>query len=576
MQSMADLNWRYHDAAFPLSFPNDADHVGLDDELLPEKTSKEKETDPYAYYFDFADKAKAKLEARGLWVKDETDGKWSAKPDAGERLKTAFSTFLTSFVSLGASNQAAKPDNLLPGVVFSSGLVTAPITGAIFVFNKIVSLLKEAFPSQSSYLDQAGKLSYFSASAAHSVVSAALPVVSEIRSSSIDPIFSIVLVSIELLLGFYATVTATQAGLARQDSKCGHLTDLINAKPDTESFVEKARTGERASASEAAAYEKFMTAIGKLDELSAESKFDSKIAATSATKEWLWFGGAVIGNETAYKNLASTQIGVSGVELVATTLSEMVMALVANIIDLVHGPVVACRLEKGIQNLSSLGNKLHDFSGKATWSVMNPLIKGLERILGKNIEDAKFEQNFSKFRIFKALVLVSIGIVAIAAFASAAFLAMPWLMGAAAGTALAAFFVYLIVRLFRTADSVRDDEKAEKEFQDEHKESEIEFIRLLKNLARGGENRFFLFHALSASLVDFPDLWEKESELDLLFKTLNFQEIEIAVLRTLAKTYELPAENDENSEERSNNRGPNIGLVRKELTRMMKLKLAGA
>ena len=75
MQSMADLNWRYHDAAFPLSFPNDADHVGLDDELLPEKTSKEKETDPYAYYFDFADKAKAKLEARGLWVKDETDGK---------------------------------------------------------------------------------------------------------------------------------------------------------------------------------------------------------------------------------------------------------------------------------------------------------------------------------------------------------------------------------------------------------------------------------------------------------------------------------------------------------------------
>ena len=475
MESMIDLNWRYHDAASPLSVSNEAGQAGFGDELLPEETWKKKSEDPHDYYFDFADKAREKLVARDLWVKSPEDEKWHAMPDAGERLKTAFSTVLTSFVSLGASDQAEKPDALLPGIVFSAGFVIAPITGAIFVFNKIVSALKKAFPSQGSYLDQTGKLGYLSSTVAHSAVSAALPIVSEIRASSIDPIFSIVLVSIELLLGFYATVTATQASLARQDSKCGHLTDLINAKPDAESFLGKVRAGERASASEAAAYEKFMTAIDRLDRLSAGSQFDSKIAATTATKEWLWFGGAVIGNETAYKNLASTQIGVNGAELIGTTISEGVIALVANITDLVHGVVVACKLEKGIQNLNSLGDKLHDFSGKATWPVMKSLIKGIDGLLGKNIDDGKFEQNFSKFRIFKALALISIGIVAIAALASSAVLAMPWLMGVAAGAILAAFFVVLIVRLFRTTDSVRDDEKAEEEFTRKFQESEIEF-----------------------------------------------------------------------------------------------------
>lgn len=573
---MPDLHWPHYDAAAPSSFSKKDDHAGPSGETLPKNTSHDKERDPHDYYFDFADKTREKLVARDLWVESPEDGKWHAKPDAGERLKTSFSTVLTSFVSLGASDQAEEPDNLFPGIVFSAGFVIAPITGAIFVFNKIVSALKKAFPSQSTYLDQTGKLGYLSASAAHSAVSAALPIVSEIRASSIDPIFSIVLVSIELLLGFYATATATQASLARQDSKCGHLTDLINAKPDAEAFVGKARAGERASASEAAAYEKFMTAVSRLDRLSAGSAFDSKIAATTATKEWLWFGGAVIGNETAYKNLASTQIGVNGSELIGTTLSEMALALVANITDLVHGTVMACKLEKGIQNLNSFGDKLHDFSGKATGPVMKSLIKGLDRLLDKNIDDGKLEQNFSKFRIFKALALISIGIVAIAALASSAVLALPWLMGVAAGVFLAAFFVALMVRLFRTTDGVRDDEKAKKEFKERGKEAGFYYPRFVNDLTRGEKNKFFLFHALSVSFVDIPDFWEKENELNLLFATLNFRETEIALLKTLAKTYEVPAENDDNREEREINRKGNIKLVRKELTRMMELKLAGA
>lgn len=576
MNSMADMNWHYHDAGAPLSFSEADDYVAAEDALLPEKLANRKETDRHAYYFDFADKAKAKLEARDLWVKDETDGKWSAKPDAGERLKTAFSMFLTSFISLGASDQAAKPDKLLPGVVFLPGMVIAPITGAIFAFNKIVSLLKKAFPSQGGYLDQAGKLSYFSASAVHSAVSAALPVISEIRSSSVDPIFSIILVSIELLLGFYATVTATQASLARQDSKCTHLTDLITAKPEAESFVEKARAGERASASEGAAYGKFMTAISKLDQLSAKSEFESKIAATVATKEWLWFGGAAIGNETAYKNLASMQIGVNGVELIGTMLIEGVLSLLANITDLVHGVVVSCRMEKGLQNLNSMGKKLNDFSQTVTGVVMNPLIKGLERILGKNIEDGEFEKDFSKCRIFKALVVISAGIIFIGALVSSTILAAPWLIGLAGGAALAAFFVCLIVRLLRTTGSLRDDEKAEKEFDKKYEESENAFINSSNITVESVENKFFLFHALSASLVGMPDLWEKGTEMDLMFAALDFQEMEVALLKTLANAYEVAEENDKDREVRAINREKNIKLVKKELTRLMELKLVGA
>jgi hypothetical protein len=559
----ADLYAHYSQAEFPTSLSHPKEHALSDDERLPEKSANQEEVDRHAYYFDFADKAMEKLDSRGLWVRKNKSGAYEAKPDAGERLKTAFSTFLTSFVSLGESKDVAKPVDLVSGFLCFCPPGIGTITGSIFVFNTIVSLLKKGFPSQKAYLDQAGKLSYFSASAAHSAVSAILPIVSEVRSSHVDPVFSIVMISIELLLGFYSAVTATETNLARQEKKSEILTDLINAKYEAERFFKKARDGVQASASEAAAYEKFMTAIGKLDKFSERSKFAGRISATSTTKEWLWFGGAVIGNETAYKNLASTQIAVSGPELLGTALSEMAMSLVANIADLVHGLVVPCKNERGIRYGTGLVKKLQQLPEEIRLSAMAPIVKGLTRIIGNKIEDEKYEQGFARFRTFKALVLVSIGIVGIVALATSAVLAAPWVMGMTAGIVLAAFFIFLIARSMRAADSARDVEKEEVEFNKTRNQLENELIKSPVVTAGLEQNKFFLFHALSVSLVEMPELWQKGSELELLFTALNFQEIEITLLKTLANTLE-------------ENRKKKIELVTKQLTRMMELKLAGA
>ena len=559
----ADLYAHYSQAEYPtsLSHPNEDSTNG--DERLPKKSANPKEVDRHARYFDFADQAMAKLDSKGLWAKNKDTNAFEAKPDAGERLKTAFSTFLTSFVSLGESKDVAKPVDLVSGFVCSFHPGIGTITGSIFVFNTIVSLLKKAFPSQQKYLDQAGRLTYFSASAAHSAVSAILPVVSEVRSSNVDPIFSIVMVSIELLLGFYATVTATEASLAHQEKKSEILTDLINAKYEAERFFRNARAGVRASASEAAAYEKFMTAISKLDKFSEKSKFAGRISATSTTKEWLWFGGAVVGNETAYKNLVSTEIVVSGPELLGTALSEMAMALVANIIDLVHGLVVPCKNERGIRHGTGLGKKLQQLSEEIRSSRMAPIVKGLTKIIENKIDDEKYEQGFARFRTFKALVLVSIGIVGIVALVTSAVLAAPWVMGMTAGIVLAAFFIFLIARAVRAADSAREVEEEEAKFNKTRDQLENELTKYSVVTAGLEQNKFFLFHALSVSLVEMPELWQKGSELELLFSALNFQEIEITLLKTLANTLE-------------ENRKKQIERVTKQLTRMMELKVAGA
>ncbi len=559
ISTTADLYAHYSQVEHPASLSHHDEHAISDDERLPEKSANQKEVDRHAYYFNFADQAKAKLESKGLWTENNNKSSYEAKPDAGERLKIAFSTLLTSFITLGESKDAAKPVDLVSGFVCFCSPGIGTVTGSIFIFNTLVLLLKKAFPSQETYLKQAARLTYFSASAAHSAVSAVLPIVSEIRSSHIDPISSIVLVSIELLLGFYATVTATEASLARQGKKCEMLTDLINAKDDAKIFFGKADAGVPASASEAIAYEKFMTAISKLDKFSEESKFGTRISATSTTKEWLWFGGAIVGNETAYKNLASTQIAVSGPELLGTALSEMAMALVANIADLVQGVVVSCNCDQKIRNGIVLRKNLQKFARESTLPVMAPVMKGLARIIGKKIEDEKFEQGFSRFRIFKALVLVSIAIVGIVALATSAVLAMPWVMALAAGVVLAAFFIFLIARSMRAADSARAVEKEEAE----HKKLSNEHVDKALIPEEVEKNAFLLFHVLSVYLVDMTELSQKGRELDLLFTALNFQEIEIALLKTLANTLEK-------------NRETNIELVTKQLTRMMELKLAGA
>ena len=194
---------------------------------------------------------------------------------------------------------------------------------------------------------------------------------------------------------------------------------------------------------------------------------------------------------------------------------------------------------------------------------MAPIVKGLTKIIENKIDDEKYEQGFARFRTFKALVLVSIGIVGIVALVTSAVLAAPWVMGMTAGIVLAAFFIFLIARAVRAADSAREVEEEEAKFNKTRDQLENELTKYSVVTAGLEQNKFFLFHALSVSLVEMPELWQKGSELELLFSALNFQEIEITLLKTLANTLE-------------ENRKKQIERVTKQLTRMMELKVAGA
>lgn len=575
MQSMNDLQWHYHDAASPLSFVEPNDYILEKDVILPKKSENQKEMDRYEGYLDFADKAKSKLVNRNLWVPDPEEKKGSAKPDAGERLKENFSTVLTSFVNLGRVDEAEKSVDRLPWFVFASQLALAPITVTIFAFNTVVSHLKKAFPSQKCYFDQAGKLAYYLVSTVHSVLSSALNVVSSLRSVAPDPVLFIIFLSIELLLGFFAALTSTEASLADQCKKREHLTDLINAKAEARSFFEKARAGIQANAEEAIAYVKFMTSVGKLDELSAESKFGHRIAATVATKECLWFGGAVVGNETAYKNLAYTEIAVSGAELAVTTLTESFMSLVANIIDLVQGVVVSRKSENEIKCLNKLKKQLHEFSRKMKLPAMTNVIKGFTRIIGKKIDDKKFENRLSKFRGLKALALIVTGIAGIVMLVLATSLLSPY-FAIISGAVLTVFFVFLAVKWGIGVDNEDGEKKDEESFKLEQRKWSDKHLDKLIVGEEVLNSKVSLLHALSVSLIDLPDIWEEGSEAELLLAALNFRKIEIVLLKTLAKNYEAQAEDDKDYKRRVINREKNIELVRKELTRMMELKLAGA
>lgn len=559
----------YYQAGVPMSVPGDSVHAGLHDKLLPQELLKQKsaeqvEIERHAYYFKFADDAQSKLESRGLWTKNEVSHEFEARPDARERLISSFSGFLTSFVNFGSNNDAKKPRDVCSGIVqYAQGGMSPmiAITGAIFVFNTIVLHLKTAFPEHKAYLDQTGRLTYFLSSAAHSIVAGVQPVLQEAMHSNPDPIFGIVLVSIELLLGFYSTVTATESSLSRQNAKSTLLTELINTKTHAKSFFEKIQKSENPGQEEAKAYEKFMAVVAKLDQVSGETRFASHISAVTAAKEWLWFGGSVVGNETAYKSLASTEIAVSNTELVGTALSKMFLSLVANVADLVHGIVVACGCQQKIDHGIGLGKQLGAISKGMTLPDVAPLVKGLERLIGKMVQNEKFEKGFAFFRIFKASVLIAVGIASIVAIALSFVYAAPFIIGLTAGVVLATFFIFLVARSVRTADGVREDKKEKEQFEKLPGVSDNEEIDF-NDIRECATNKFSLLHVLSTSFVDTPDRWEKGNELALLLAALNFNEIDIAVLKSLSQN--------------TVDRERNIDMVKTQLTRMLDLKIIGA
>lgn len=554
----------YYEAGVPVFVSDYHDPAGRYDKLLPQelpkqKSEEQKEVDRHAYYFKFADDAKTKLDGRGLWVK-KTDGsnEFEARPDARERLKKGFSEFLTSFVSFGVNNEVVRPKDLASGLVSSCIGGTIVIDGFIFTFNKIVSGLRKSFPASDPYFDQAGKLSYQLASAIHTLAATIQPVIHQAIPFQSNEIILAVLVTVEILLGFYATTTATEASLARNMEKSEILSKLINNKENAKNFFNKSRNSEVATAEEAGAYEQFMAAISKLDKLSGESAFGTLVAATTAVKETLWLSGSVVGNETAYKNLENAEIAIDGVELVGTTIGEIGIALVANIIDVIHGVVVFCRCKERIGNARGIKNNLLDFFRKTLQSESKKLIAGLGRVINLKIQDEEFEQGFSVARALKAIMLMAAGIVVLALIACAVVYTFP--ISLVLGIVSGLFFLILIARTIRMASRTKDN-KAEEDAFNGRKLSPKGASDLTTTIDKSPENKFDLLYTLSFLLVDQKNL-EDKNESALILAALNFNEVEINILKSLAQSRD--------------DRAKQIEMVCKQLTRMLELKIVGA
>jgi uncharacterized membrane protein len=190
-----------------------------------------------------------------------------------------------------------------------------------------------------------------------------------------------------------------------------------------------------------------------------------------------------------------------------------------------------------------------------------PLVKGLERLIGKMVQNEKFEKGFAFFRIFKASVLIAVGIASIVAIALSFVYAAPFIIGLTAGVVLATFFIFLVARSVRTADGVREDKKEKEQFEKLLGVSDNEEIDF-NDIRECATNKFSLLHVLSTSFVDTPDRWEKGNELALLLAALNFNEIDIALLKSLSQN--------------TVDRERNIDMVKTQLTRMLDLKIIGA
>ena len=563
----ADMNAYMSRTDNPSTLTASLEPTAADHESLPEKSENQKEIDRHSSYFDFVDQAKIRLEERGL-LESPADGSaaFTVKPDAGERLTNFFSNALTSITSIGANSDVSGPRSVASGLIFNCCSPIVLLTGTVFVFNTIVSALANAFPSHKAYFDQAGRLTYQLASALHTLAATVQPAISGAVASESNPIVIGVLVSIEILLGIYATCTGLENTLARQMKKSEILATLIKHKEKAENFFNKTRNSEPIVADEVDAYHEFMDAVSKFDSLSGEARFGNRVAQVTAVKESLWCSGSVVGNESAYKNLGSVGIGVSVPELFGTAVAEMFLGLVANVLDLVQGVIVGVRCSERIDRAIEIKNQVRKFFTSENSKVMRDLKQGIVRMLDQKIEDEDFEQGFSLVRIFKAIVTVTIGIVAIVGLILFLINAAPVWGGLAVISGIAAFifFVVLLVRTSRTSSRAMDDKQEKDDFMKVHGMSRNVFQTFEKFdgfsflCPKILKNRHLVLHALSVALVA-ADRWKDRVELKAIFSAFDFSDIDMAILRNLAKIEKSEAEK--------------IDIVKKNLERMFDLKM---
>ena len=581
----ADMNAYVSRTDNPSTLTGSLEPTGADHDLLPEKSENQKEIDRHRSYFDFVDQAKTRLDKRGLLEKPaEGSTAFTVKPDAGERLRDFFSSALTSITSIGATSDVATTRDTASGLIFNccSGMVA--LTGAVFAFNTIVSALANAFPSHKAYFDQAGRLTYQLASAVHTVAATVQPAISGAVSSESNPVVIAVLVSIEILLGIYATCTGLENTLARQMKKSEILAKLITHKQNAEIFFKKTINSEPTATDEAEAYQEFMDALSKFDSLSAEAGFGNRVAQVTAVKESLWCSGSVVGNETAYKNLGSVGIGVSVPELVGTAAAELFLGLVANVIDLVQGVIVGARCGEKIDRAVEIKNELKKVFNSENSKLTRDLKQGIVRMLDRKIEDEEFEQGFSIIRVFKAIATVTLGIIGIVGIILFFIYAAPVWGGLAVISGIAAFifFVVLLVRTSRTSSRATDEKREKDDFMAVH-DLERNTFQTFKKFERFSffcpnilKNRYLVLHALSVALVA-GDTWKDKEDLKAIFSAFDFSDIDMDILRNLAKMEESEVEKmeDQNAENEKEIQAKEkkIEIVKKNLERMFELKM---
>jgi len=233
--------------------------------------------------------------------------------------------------------------------------------------------------------------------------------------------------------------------------------------------------------------------------------------------------------------------------------------MIANIFDSIHGAVVYCRCEERISHARGIRKKLAAVFKQSKSPESKPLIKGLARVIDRKIQDEEFEQGFSVARMLKAIPLVITGIVAVALIACAIAYTFPlWLpLGIVSGV----FFLLLIARTIRTAGRTKDDKGEEDLFEKRTALGNV-WIDTEATLDKSPENKFFLLHSLSDLLIAQVSRWDEENELKKILMALEFNEIEINMLRNIALIKENSAEN--------------IRMVKKQLARMLELKIVGA
>ena len=565
--SNADMHAHLGRADDPSTLAKSPEPTGTDADPLPQQSENQKEINRHRSYFDFVDQAKARLDRRGLLEKPVAGSvAFTVKPDAGERLRNFCSNALTSISSIGVTSDPATTRDTAKGLIFNCCIGMTALAGAVFAFNTIVSALANAFPSRKAYFDQAGRLTYQLASTVNTATTTLQPAISGAIASETNPIMIAVLVSIEILLGIYATSTGLENALARQMKKSEILAKLMTHREKAEIFFDKTIQSKPASSDEAEAYHAFMEALGKLDSLSGEAKFGNRIAQVTAVKESLWCSGSIVGNETVYKILGSAGLGVDVPELVGTAVAEMALGLVANLIDLVQGVIVGVRCGENMDRAIGIRNKLRKCLHSEPSEIMRDLRQGIVGMLDCKIGDEAFEQGFSVVRVLKAIVAVTAGIAGIVGTILFLVYAAPLWAGLAiiSGVATFIFFIVLLARTARTSSRATEEKQEKDDFMQIFRNGEKVFQKARDFEAfsflypRMYRNRHLILHALSVALVA-GESWKDKDKMEAIFSAFGFSDIDLNILKNLAQF--------------GNSEATGTAIVKSNMERMLELKM---